>query len=153
MLPVAYPYVYGTRVLTPCLLKTFKFRFCRFQTGRTVDLFQLGCKTFIVFIWNIFYGIADKMDNTSLNRYIGENCFCSLLKSAYTIHRKKQHIFHAPILNLIKNLHPLMLTFWFTKPKTKNIFLSIHIIAQNYINGIILCLIVFTNRYVQTIHK
>ena len=55
------------RVLTPCLLKTFKFRFCRFQTGRTVDLFQLGCKTFIVFIWNIFYGIADKMDNTSLN--------------------------------------------------------------------------------------
>lgn len=37
MLPIPYPYIYSSWILAPCLLKTFKFRFCRFQAGCPIE--------------------------------------------------------------------------------------------------------------------
>ncbi len=53
MLPVSHPDIYSSRILAPCLFETLEFRFCGFQTGSTINLFQLDCKALIILIGHL----------------------------------------------------------------------------------------------------
>lgn len=93
------------------------------------------------------------MYDTALYGYILKDGPCSLFKSRYSVHADKQDIFHAACLDLVKDLHPVVLSFGFTDPDPQDILDTIYIIPEYYIYRAAPGFRIPAYRYIQTIDK
>lgn len=58
------------------------------------------------------------MHDASLNRHLGEDGFRPFLQARHAVHGQEQNILSPAFFQLVKNLHPVMVTLRFVQPET-----------------------------------
>lgn len=113
---IVFPYIYRYRIFIPFFAEYLKSYICCFQIRCTICLLQSLCEFLVILRWHIFNWIPDQMHDAELYDHLREDGLRSLFKSADTIHRQEEDVFHSSWFDLVKDLYPLVLAFTLADP-------------------------------------